>query len=221
MNTNTTKKIFLPFVIVLVFLLNSCFGMSMDIHINRDGSARLTIEYRISRMLANLGELDGNTAMPVIPFGREDLERTVNRIEGARIVSYSNRNNSQDTVINAVIEFSNPQALEQLLDYTSGNKVSVSVNSGHGNMDLIILDNSAQLDLPLTSLMQGAFNGYNFSISFSAPVNSVIAITDGSGNTKAAPVSASITPSGRRVSFSMGMYETLSLSEGLGFKINW
>jgi len=66
--------IVLPF---LLLLFNSCIGLSLDIQMRRNGSGRLLMEYRVSRMAEAIGRLDGNENWPIIPNGRADFERTL------------------------------------------------------------------------------------------------------------------------------------------------
>jgi hypothetical protein len=218
---NKAKNIILPFLAVVILSLNSCIGLSMDIQMNRDGSGRLTLEYRLSNALDSLGRLEGNEFMPTIPVSRQDWERTAERIPGITLISHSRRETSQDTVISTVLNFSNPDGLISLLTST-GVEPSINLNSQGGNFDLIIFNEpDVNLNENLIQLTRPIFNDYNFSISFSAPGNSAMTITDGKGNTISAPASAATTMSGRRVSLSMGIFDILDLQQGLGVKFNW
>ena len=206
---------------VVLILLNSCIGISLDIQMNRDGSGRLTMEYRISDMISGIGSLDGNESMPVIPVSRSDWERSIEGLSGVKLVSYSSRetahNAAQQNVINAVFDFSNPESLAALLDKT-GETVTVSQNS----IGMILLNEpDARYDENLISLMRSFYNGYNFSLNFSAQGNCALMTTDGRGNNRAAPSGASVVTSGRKVSLSMGVMDILELPGGLGVRINW
>ena len=218
MQNNKTKKTGIAFLAVVILSLNSCIGISMDIQMNRDGSGRLTMEYRLSRMLDNIGRLDGNESMPPIPAGRQDWERTTERINGTKLVSHSVTETAQDTTINAAVDFSNPQALTALLA-SSGSRVSIDQSGG---VSLTILNGAnRKYDDNLMALMNSVFSGYNFSISFSAPGNSTMTITDGEGNTIPAPSQAAATTQGRKVSLSMGIMDLIGLSNGLGVRFGW
>ena len=219
---NKTYLKFIQLFIMLSFLtltLVSCIGMSLDIQMNRDGSGRLTMEYRISRLLDNLGRLDGNESMPTIPVGRTDWERTVQRIPGLKLVSYSSKEETQDTVIKVVLDYDNEKTLISLFD-PSGDRASISRQGQNGNLSLTVLDDSA-IDKNIKDLIRVFSNDYNFSLSFSGPGNSSLLLTDGSGNPLPAPQNAKIVQIGRRVSFSIGINDILDIENGLGFKLNW
>jgi len=212
------KLVFIP---VLIFLLNSCIGLSMNIQMNRNGSGRITMEFRISRFL-DIGTLDGNEHMPAIPVGRQDWERTVQRIPGARLISHSTRETSGDIIITAVLGFSTPQALAAIID-PSEEKVSINHNGQNGSLSIIISDESdnEKYDPNLAALMNSVFSDYSFSVVFNAPGNSALIVTDGTGNSKPMPSSAAVVSPGRRISFSMNINEILYARGGIGVTINW
>jgi hypothetical protein len=219
MNTKKTAHFLFPFALILI--LNSCLGMAIDIQMDRGGSGRLTMDYKISRLLGDLGALDGNSSFQTIPVSREDLQRTVNRIPGLRIISYSNRNNALDSLINFVLEFDNPDALLGFLDPIS-ESTAITVNQQSGKFDIIILDDAGfDDDIDAFDLIQNMFTGYDFSINFSAPGNSTLTITDGEGKPLASSSEATTVLSGRKVSFSINMAELYSFKQGLGFSFNW
>jgi len=207
-----------------VIFLNSCIGISMDIQMNRDGSGRLTMEYRISNLLESIGSLDGNASKPSIPVGREDWERTVERLSGVRLVSYSNKVNHNDSVVNVTLTFANPQALSAIIDSAGASRgmVLAAYNGQTGSLDLIVHKNqSSGYDQNLISLMRSFFTDYNFSLKFSASGSSLMTITDENGNAINTPSQAAAVTSGRSVSISMGIMDIFDLPDGLGLKINW
>ncbi|MCL2805675.1 MAG: hypothetical protein FWD26_07035 [Treponema sp.] len=206
------KLTYVLFISVLLLTFNSCIGLSIDIQMNRDGSGRLTMEYRISRMIENLGALDGNEKWPTIPVGRADWERTIQRINGAKIVSFSSRERGQDTITNIVLEYDSEKTLLAILD-PSGKRSSINDN----RFEYIMLDDSpVNYDAALMEMAKNMFADYNFSISFSAPGNSTLTITDAQGKPAAPPPKAQIVPAGRRVSMSIGIMELLNIPNGLG-----
>jgi len=227
MKKHSAHKICLPLLTVLVLLFNSCIGLSIDIQMNRDGSGRLAMEYRISRMLDSLGALDGNENMPAIPISRQDWERTIERIGGLRLISYSSNQRGQDTVIAVTVNYDNPRALSAILA-PGGTRTIISLGSRNGQFNIILnavdpsryLD-SSQYDENLLYLMRTMFTGYSFSLSFSAAETSSLTITNGAGTIISPPSSAQIVPSGKKVSMSIGMMDLISLPDGLGASINW
>jgi hypothetical protein len=212
---------------VLMFTLNSCIGLSLNIQMNKDGSGKLTMEYRVSKLINDLGALDGNESMPSIPVGRADWEKTVERVPGAKLTSYSQKEEKQDTVIKVVIDYKDEQALLALLD-PNGEKTSIKRQGQSGKLDLILLDGSASnsvdfsmYDEELLDMMRVFAEGYNISVSFSGPGNSTLTVTDGKGNVVPVQSSAQTTLSGKKVSYSIGIMDLLDIKNGLGLQFSW
>lgn len=214
-----TKNKTLPLFLLLILLIfNSCIGLSMDIQMKKDGSGRLNLEYRFSGMAEAIGRLDGNENWPIIPTGRADFERTVLRVDGLRLVSFSSRERSGEFITNAELEFSNPQALLRFLDPTGTN---ASISSEKFDIFLNI-PSTSNINPDLLDLVKSLSADYKLTISFSAEGLSTMRVTDRSGRELPSSVlnEAQIVPSGRKVSFSIAMSELLGISEGLGFSFS-
>ncbi|WP_461246122.1 hypothetical protein [Treponema sp. R6D11] len=208
---------------ILLLTLNSCIGLSLNIQMNKDGSGRLSMEYRISKMVNNLGALDGNESMPSIPVSKTDWERTVNRVPGAKLVSYSSVEEKQDTVIKVVINYKNDQALITLLD-PLGKKTSIKRDGQSGRLDLFLIYEPidySNYDEELLDLMRVFAEGYNISVSFSGHGNSTLSVTDSAGNVVPAQASAKTVLSGKKVSYSIGTMDLLDIKNGLGLRFAW
>jgi hypothetical protein len=210
--------IVLPF---LLLLFNSCIGLSLDIQMRRNGSGRLVMEYRVSRMAEAIGRLDGNENWPIIPNGRADFERTLARIPGMRLVSFSSSEGTRDVVTNVTLEYDNGEALLKFLD-PSGRRASLSMENQSGRLDMIINEPvSSEYDEDLFELARQVSAPYDISISFSADGNSALAFTDGEGTAAAAPSAARTVTSGRKTSLSIGVMDLLEIKEGLGVSFSW
>jgi hypothetical protein len=193
----------------------------MEIQMRRDGSGRLILEYRVSRMAESLGRLDGNENWPIIPAGRADFERTIARIPGMRIVSFSSSEGAQDVVTNVTLEYDNTDALLKFLD-PSGSRASLSMENQSGRLDIILNEPlSSNYDEDLLKLVRQVSAGYGFSISFSAERNCVLSFTDGEGTAVQAPIAAQTVTSGRKASMSIGITDLLEIKEGLGVSFSW
>jgi len=223
-----TIKILLPLWLVLfVLTLDSCFGLAADITMNRDGSGKIAMEYRVSRMAEAIGRLDGNERWQIIPAGRADFERSMERIPGMRLVSFSSREEpspkaaDKDIVNKVELEFKNTDALLAFLDPSGkravlsreGDKNRLSVNLNEG----ISPDaNSALLDL-----VAQVSDGYELQLSFSAPGDSVLTLSDSRGNAIQPPTGSQVVLSGKKVSLKMGTGEVIALWQGLSAHFLW
>jgi hypothetical protein len=208
-------------VLPFLFLLNSCVGLSMEIQMRRNGSGKLILEYRVSRMAESLGRLDGNENWPIIPSGKADFERTIARIPGMRLVSFSSNEGAQDVVTNVTLEYDNTDALLKFLD-PSGRRASLNMENQSGRLDIILNEPvSSNYDEDLLKLVRQVSAGYGLSISFSAERNSALSFTDGEGTAAQAPTAAQTVTSGRKTSISIGITDLLDIKEGLGVSFNW
>jgi len=218
---NKAKKIYIFALLPVLILLNSCVGLSIDIQLGRNGSGRLTMEYRVSQMFAGIGSLDGNRNFPIIPVGRVDFERSIEQITGARIASYTERTSGHDTFTTVVIDFDNPQALLAVLD-PSGKDSSLTMDSRQGRFNLVLYSpDESEYDQEMMELMHLLFTDYMFSFNFRSDANSTMTVTNGYGRTISPPPSADVSTSGRNVSFNMNIMNILTISDGFGLNIAW
>jgi hypothetical protein len=212
---------FLLLLSVFILTLSSCIGVSADIQMRADGSGRITLEYRISRMAENIGRLDGNENWPIVPVGRADWERTVARIDGMRLVSFSGSETARDIVNRVTLDFSNTDALVNFFD-PSGKRAVISRENGLNILHITFNEGtSSQTDPNLLELMKQVSEGYRFSVSFSAQGNSTMNVTDAAGREISPPRGAEAVLSGRKVSLSIETGEIISSAYGLGVGFSW
>ena len=215
------KKLLLAIPVLLAF--SSCLGLSADFQIRNNGSVKLVMEYRFPKTAENIGKLDGNERWQIIPAGRADWERTITRIDGMKLSSFSTHNDSKDVINNVKLDFSNTDALLKFMNPASGGK-RASINSGGGSVSFKIVFTepaSNEINADLLELMKQVSNGYKLKISFNTPKDSVMTFTDGNGKPISPPEKAEAVLKGKKVSFSIDTAELLQLKEGLGVELKW
>jgi len=205
---------------VFLFTLNSCIGISADIQMRRDGSGKIALEYRFSQMAETVGKQDGNERWQIIPVGRADWERTVARVDGIKLASFSSRSDKNDIVNRVALEFNNTDALLKFLD-PAGKRAYLKSENGANSLYLILNEPASSQDAELLALMKQVSAGYKVNIRFSAQGNSALAITDGSGNALANVHNAQAVSQGKKVSLAIDTGELLSREDGLGVIISW
>jgi len=224
------KLLFLCLCGAAMILMNSCLGVAADISIRADGSGTIALEYRVSQMLESLGRLDGNENWPAIPVGKADFERSIARIPGLRLSSFSAKDiphssGGRDLLTKVTLEFKDTAALLAFLDSTgslsaAGNHATLvqeTRNAQTANvLRLVLLDPSdSPANADLRSLLREVSAGYELSISVSAPKNAAISMTPSS------VPAARLTSRGKKVSCTIGMGDILELNEGLALEIVW
>jgi hypothetical protein len=199
--------------------------MSMNVQMNKDGSGRLTMEYRISKLISSLGGLDGNESMPTIPVGKTDWERTIERIPGAKLASYSIVEGKLDTQVKIAIDYFDEFTLGELLAPLE-KRITIDNQGQSGSFEILVLDavssvDESKYDKDFLDLMRVFWEGYNVSFSFNGPADSTLTITDGAGNTVPVHSAAQTILSGKNVSYSISIMELLEIKAGLCFKFTW
>jgi len=213
-------------------LMNSCLGVAADISIRADGSGTIVLEYRVSQMLESLGRLDGNENWPAIPVGKADFERSLSRIPGLRLSSFSAKDvphssGGRDLLTKVTLEFKDTSALLAFLDSAGGHASLVQENRNAqaavqaamqtaNVLRLVLLEPSADIaNSDLLSLLRDVSAGYEMSVSVSAPKNAALSVIPSS-------VPAARTASGgKKVSFAIDMKDLLELNQGLVLEIVW
>jgi len=196
---------------VSLVLMNSCLGVSADIVMRADGSGTIALEYHVSQMLEAMGRLDGNENRPAIPVGKVDFERSVARIPGLSLKSFS----VKDLVTKATLEFKDAAALLAFLD-SAGSHASLDQSGGKNTLRLVMLDKTSDvIDADLISLLREISAGYEMSINFTAPKEASLSVIPSSVPT------TRLVPKGKKVSFAIGTGELVSLREGLALEIVW
>lgn len=207
-------------IMMMSLCLNSCIGLRSDISFRRDGSGTISLEYRISRELASLGELEANAPWPAVPVGREDFERTVARVPGLNLESYRSGDEEAGRIIRVKLGFASPGALAAFLD-ASGVKARFVHEGGENRLSLTLgatLGTEAPADPALADLAVTAFQGYDCRWSFSLPKAGRFSLTGASGRELGLPAGWTLQD-GKAAVFSAPMGELLG--RGVVLELVW
>jgi hypothetical protein len=184
----------------------------------------MSLEYRVSRTAEGLGKLDGNERWQTIPAGRADFDRSLERLPGLRLVSFSSKEDGADMVNRAELEFRDLESLLPFLEgaaLTSGSGASLTEKNGKKRLSLILYPGAPDADPELLALIREVSRDYRLSLSFRAPGGAELGLTDGQGRPLAAPEKITVQPLGNKVSLSVNTGDLLSSPQGLGLEITW
>ena len=207
------------FVFPFLFLLSSCLGASADITLNQNGSGTITVEYQISQSLDALGRLDGNQRWNTIPVGRADFERTLDRLPGMRLTSFSSREAGRNIVISAQMEFDSINTLLSFMD-ASGQRSSFSGDMNSGNLVFTLSEGAASSNEALNALIKDIFEPYSFMVSLTLPRDGRLSVTNGQGEAAIIPGSE-INAAGRRLQLSFPLSEVFTAHDRIDVGFNW
>ena len=206
----------LCFFAFIPVLFLSCIGTSSQIALKNDGSGTIIQEYRISLELENMGKLDGNEKQPPVPFSKKDIERTVERVPGLRLLSFRTHEDGKDRIYRAELAFNSPEALVSLF---SANNQQVKVDIPQKRIEISFLA-AEKTDLAFREIMEDAFAGYEFSISFSVPGAAKTAWIDENGN-KALQFPGACSVRDKTADYSAPMADIVYLDKSLTLEVSW
>ncbi len=164
-----SARIILPSLLFIATLLfSSCVGMETRISIGKDGSGKVTAEYRLSEELAGFGALEGNRQMLPLPLARQDVENSLRQSKGLSLDSWSSKKEGTDTLIKTVISF---KTIEDLMQYLDPRGTLATYKSGpdERSISFSLGDTLPPLDADMRSLAQEAFKPYSFMFEVSLP----------------------------------------------------
>ncbi|GHU15062.1 hypothetical protein FACS1894163_00560 [Spirochaetia bacterium] len=207
-------------LLLCVILFSSCMGVRADITVKADGSGRISLEYRVSRQMEALGQLDGNLNQPTIPVGRQDFERSLARLPGLTLRSFSSKQDEKNIINQAEIDFAGLEALIPFLD-AAGEGASLSRTGGQTSLRLTLSRGAADIDEDLLSLAELVSAGYEAAISLAGPRETSLALFDHSHQPIQTPKGAEWVKSGKKASIAIPIPQLLSLREGLELEFTW
>jgi hypothetical protein len=207
------KPLFAAFV--CAFLFFSCIGTGSGITIRGDGSGTMEIQYRLAKELEGLGKLDGNERWLPVPAGRADLERTVNRVEGLRLVSSSFKEDGKDIVYSARLDFDSPRALTAFLD-ASGSMAELDMEKRRLAFTFTGTENP---EAGFREMVISSFSGYEFSLGLSMPAAVSLRWLDKNGAVMRNPGTCSVN--GTALDFSSPMADLILLEKACIMEITW
>jgi hypothetical protein len=203
-------------VFAVLCCLSSCLAVSADIALNADGSGTIAMEYRMSLALKSLGEQDGNERWYPLPVGRADFDRTLQRLPGLKLLSFSTKEDENDLSVAAKLSFSDPAALTAFLDaYGEGAAYAP------GRLLLTLRDGKGKENRDLESLVAEISEGYSVKISLSPPEEGTLSLLDGSGRPVSPVQGAAIEAKGKTLSFAVPLSAILSARNGLRLDFRW
>ncbi|MDR3334004.1 MAG: hypothetical protein LBT13_03810 [Treponema sp.] len=207
-------------ILISILILSSCIGVHANISLNANGSGTITLEYRISRLLESLGKLDGNERWLTVPVGKADFERTVNRIAGMSMVSFSSKDDGKDLYNQVKLAFSNPEALLRFLDAT-GQRASLVQENGKYRLSLTMSAGLEQADPDLMALFTTISQGYTVNLSLSVPGEGTLALYNRNGIPLERLPGVQLIPQGKTVSFTAPLGDLYTFTEGVVMELGW
>jgi hypothetical protein len=167
--------------VLTALMLTACLGMETEIDIKQNGSGTVNMTYRISNELFSLGTLPGNKNSPPVPVGREDFERTFNRIAGVEMVSYSEREGGGDKFFSVKAKFENLDALVNFFDAHGRQLTLIHGDDGRTILSIRLDMNQETIDPDMAPILPLIFENYFFDFNISVPRDCEVSYMDSGG----------------------------------------
>lgn len=161
------KKICL--LLLGIVFLASCVGIETRIDMGADGSGSLSLTYKISRELVDLGRAEGDPAVVPLPVSREDFERALHGIDGVRLKSFRRSQDERDVTIGAVIGFASLEALARIETFKEMEMRIEATGSRHTMTQLVAKAAPQPATEDSRRMIDEMFEGYNLTYVVHAP----------------------------------------------------
>jgi hypothetical protein len=151
-------------------VLSSCVGIDSNLSIRANGSGTLSLTYRVSQLIVNLGNpSDGRSVVP-LPLSRSDFERSIQTTQGrVRLTRFDRSEDQKDITIRAELAFDSIDALSQMDAFQSA-QIRSSTDGGTRTFSELIAKAPRE---PLTDdslkMVDAFFGGYNLTFTIEAP----------------------------------------------------
>jgi len=153
-----------------IALLTSCIGIDSRMTIKDNGSGTLSLTYRVSQLVSELGvSSTGRSAIP-LPLSRSDFERALGATGGrVRLTAFDRSENDKDIIIRADLTFDSVDALARV-DAFHDADLKLSTQGSQQTFSQIVARAPRQ---PLTDdskrMLDALFDGYDLSFTVETP----------------------------------------------------
>lgn len=206
------KKSRLHFIILsLLFplIFFSCVGVVSDISVNDDGSGSLSLTYRVSQMVADIGTYAGEKSVLPLPLAENDFRNLAARVPDMELASYSRKETPQDVIIQAKINFRSIAGLSAFFS-SSGNTITFSRQADRTVYSQVLYKAGTEpVDPETAALVRELFADYDFIINLRA-----------SREITSANLGV-INQDKRQVNFSMKVADIISSGKDIIWEISW
>jgi hypothetical protein len=163
------KKIPFTGFICTILLFVGCIGIESTMNINANGSGTVSIQYKVSQLLVNMGrtETEGEKQVP-LPLTEEDIRQAVMRAPGLSLHSVHQEETETDVIILAEIGFDSVESLSKS-EVFADMPISFSTNGDTYVFSQLLTEGSEEMTEEQKQAMQDFFQGYELAFTVTAP----------------------------------------------------
>jgi hypothetical protein len=198
----------ISFILCILFI--SCLGIENTYTINDNGSGRMVFQYRISQMFKSLGKQEAQEEKKDVPFPitKAELEKSISKVEGLKVVSVTQWEDESDVYIKGEIEFVNIETLNKS-EMLSGMPISFSRDGEMTTFAQVIMEKRDPVDEESLKSYESMFEGYMIILQVNAP-RTIISANLGE-----------ISPDGRSVTYKISMADFMKMTARTELRVIW
>ena len=152
------------------------------------------MSYKVSKLLAHLGELEENDQFIPLPVNEEDFERTIERSRGLELKDFQLSENEQDVLITSDLTFESIEDLNSF--FSSGENNAVVLEERNGENIFTYYLYSASEAVPEErhmEILSTIFEDYTINLKINAPEEiQAVNMGDISGDPRSASLTAAV-----------------------------
>jgi hypothetical protein len=168
-----SKDIFMRKIAALciaALLLSSCVAVDSKLSIKDDGSGTLTLSYRVSQLVVDLGDSSSDKSAVPLPLTRADFERSLEASKGkVRLAQFDRSETEKDIVIHAELSFESLEALGQVPAFHDEQITAVTAGSRHTLSQVIARAPATAVNDDSLRMVDAFFDGYDLTFTIEAP----------------------------------------------------
>jgi len=151
-------------------LLTSCIGIDSRLAVHDNGSGTLSLTYRVSQVVTELGTAStGRSAVP-LPLSRADFERSLAATDGkVRLTGFDRSENEKDITIHAELSFDSVDALARIDAFHDAQLGWTTDGSQRTFSQLVARAPREPLTDDSKRMLDALFEGYDLSFVVEAP----------------------------------------------------
>jgi hypothetical protein len=156
-------------VLLLCLMLSSCIDIDTRIRFQGDGSGTVSLSYRVSHLIVDLGKGGEATWSIPLPVEEEDFRRSLEGVNGVRLTRFSRKEDEKDIIIQADLSFDRIESLSKIESFRSEEPtLSVTVN-GRTYNQIVLKAEKEPVSADSLAMLDALFEGYGISYTIEAP----------------------------------------------------
>ena len=150
-------------------MLSSCIGIKTTISLEENGSGTITISYKISKMVTQLGQSEENEIFIPLAMTRENFERSLSDIPGIKLLDIDQQEDEDNIFINARIQFQKVEDLSKIDSFKDWPATFTLNNGDKIFTQIIVPDASQEISKETLDIIKTIFVDYELIYTINTP----------------------------------------------------